>query len=72
MDHQPDDRSVSSGAVVAAWAIVGGLVAVSLFTSVLAPPARLPVPLTAQVADHAEGCLDETETPDGPKGSLHE
>jgi len=72
MDHQPDDRCVSSGAIVAAWAIVGGLVAVTLFTSVLAPPARLPVPLTAQAAAHAEGCVDETEAPDGPKGSLHE
>jgi hypothetical protein len=68
MDHQSDDRCVNSGAVVAAWAIVGGLVAVTLFASVLAPP----VTLTAQVAAHAEGCLDETETPDGPKGSLHE
>ena len=72
MDHQSDDRCVNSGAVVAAWAIVGGLVAVTLFASVLAPPARLPVTLTAQVAAHAEGCLDETETPDGSKGSLRE
>jgi hypothetical protein len=72
MDQQPDDRCVSSGAVVAAWAIVGGLVAVSLFTSVLAPPARLPVPLTAQAAADVKGCVDETETPDGQNGSVRE
>jgi hypothetical protein len=72
MDHPPDDRCVTGGAVIAAWAIVGGLVAVTLFTSVLAPPARLPVPLTAQAAAHAEGCVDEMEVPGGPNGSLHE
>jgi len=72
MDHQPDDRCVNGGAVIAAWAIVGGLVAVTLFTSLLAPPARLPVSLTAQAPAHAEGCVDETESPDVPNGSLRE
>ena len=66
MLHPLDDRRVGSGAVAAAWAIVGGLAAVTLFTSLLLPPARMPVPLTAQAAVHVDGCADETETPEGP------
>lgn len=69
MDQPLDDRRVSSGAVVAAWAIVGGLAAMSLFTSLLSPTARMPVPLTAQAVAHAEGCADETETADIPNRS---
>lgn len=72
MHHPPDDRRVTSGAVMAAWAIVGGVAALTLFTSLLTPPARMPVPLTAQAAAHVDGCPDETETPDGPNGSSHD
>ena len=63
MHHPLDDRRVGSGAVV------GGLATVTLFTTLLSPPARIPVPLTAQAAAHVEGCADETETPDIPNRS---
>lgn len=54
MDHPPDDRRVSGGAVVAAWAIVAGLVAVALIASVLATPAPMTTPVTEQAALHGE------------------
>jgi|GEM_PF-3172419 hypothetical protein len=69
MYHPPDDRGVTSGAVVAAWAIVGGLAAMTLFASALVPPATAPAALTLQATAHPEGCADETETPDGLNGS---
>jgi len=52
--HPPDDRRVSGGAVIAAWAIVAGLVAATLFASVLANPAPIEFPLTAQAGNHIE------------------
>ena len=55
MSHQPpDDRRVSGGAVIAAWAIVAGLVAATLFASVLAKPAPMEIPLTAQADNHVD------------------
>jgi predicted benzoate:H+ symporter BenE len=60
MDHHPpDDRRISSGAVVAAWAIVAGLVAATLLASALAPPKPVLDPLAEQAALHVGGCADE-------------
>jgi hypothetical protein len=65
--HPPDDRRISGGAVVAAWAIVAGLVAVTLFLSVLAKPAPMPIPLTARADTQVEG---RAALHDDPNGSL--
>ena len=52
MHHPSDDRRIGGGAVIAAWALVGALVAAMAFGSVLAKSAPPPNPQTAQV--HAE------------------
>jgi hypothetical protein len=60
MDHHPpDDRRIGSGAVVAAWALVAGLVAATALASALSPQRAIQLPLTQQAALHDKACADD-------------
>ncbi len=60
--HPPDDRRISAGAVTAAWAIVAGILAVTLVGNALKPSGTLDAAIAGQSTPRADDCTDGGET----------
>jgi len=73
MIHHPlEDRRIGGRTVIAAWAIVVGLVAAEALASGLAPSRPVPIPLNEPASVHAGSCGDDAATENDGNGSLHD